>query len=78
MTMVFKQLEGDIITLRQKGVFKQTDLYARGKELFARHGSGFVRIYENGSTSVAGLLWDGLQTERFTTADKFGRLEVEH
>lgn len=75
---MFKHLEGDIITLRQKGLFKPADLYARGKELFARHGSGFVRLYENGSTSVAGLLWDGLETEKFTTTDKFGRLEVEH
>lgn len=54
----FKQVEGEAAILVNNGVFSQVDLYSRDGYLYAKHGSGFVRLYADGSTSKAKLRLD--------------------
>lgn len=47
----FHRIEGEVIILRNKGVFKQVDIYYRSGELFAKHGQGFIRLNSNMTTT---------------------------
>lgn len=48
--------EAQIVT-RSKGVYKQVKLYRRGVDLYAGHGSGFVRLLAGGGTSAPNVSW---------------------
>ena len=53
----FHQIEdGAVITLN-KGVYRQGKLYRRDDDLFAAHGSGFIRLFRGGGTSLPNVSW---------------------
>ena len=74
--MTFKLLDGETAILQQSGVFKQADLYEWDGKLFAKHGSGFIRLKENGSTSKDGINIEMLMLDAPLSKDRFGRLCV--
>ena len=57
----FKPLVGEFVivslTNNLTTVYKQLDLYAYDKGLYAKDGGGFVRIMLNGHTSKANMAW---------------------
>lgn len=66
--------EGQVAIIVKNGVFQQVPLFTRNGFLFAKVGSGFVRLASNGSTSqpstrIEALIFDG---ELFR--DSLGRL----
>lgn len=71
---LFKELEGDVAILIENGVYKQVPLYTRNGYLFAKIGSGFVRIMADGSTTKAKTRLDTLMTELPLLKDSMGRL----
>lgn len=73
---MFKQLTGQSAVIRKGGVFRTCDLYEFKGQLFAKYGSGFVRLNANGSSSVDGLAVDLLAYDDALFQDKFGRLCV--
>lgn len=75
MSAVFMKMEGDLAILQQAGVYKQVDVYTRNDgELYAKLGSGFVRLYASGATSKVGVMLDTLVTEKKLFSDRFDRL----
>lgn len=58
--MLFQQIEHQQAVVVSNGTYQQVDLYARGSQLFAKHGSGYVRLYADGSTSKPKLRLDTL------------------
>lgn len=72
--MFFKQIEGDAAILVENGVYKQVDLYSRNGYLFAKLGSGFVRLMADGSTSKHKLRLDTISYEGNLGSDGLGRL----
>lgn len=74
----FKQVEGEAAILVNNGVFSQVDLYSRDGYLFAKHGSGFVRLYADGSTSKAKLRLDFMSYGGHLCRDSLGRLCDSH
>lgn len=72
--MMFKMLEGDTAILVQNGVYKVADLATRNGFLFAKLGSGYVRLYANGTTSKDGIRIDALSTEKTLFRDRLSRL----
>ena len=50
--------------LRHRGVYKQVPLYRRESVVFAKFGSGFVRLCANGGTSKPDVVWDEIETDR--------------
>lgn len=72
--MFFKPIEGEAAILIADGVFRQTDLYERNGYLFAKYGSGFVRLAADGSTSKAKLRLETLSWDGALGADAMGRL----
>lgn len=60
--------EAQIVT-RSKGVYKQVKLYRRGGDIYAGHGSGFVRLLAGGGTSAPNVSW---QDPYLTDANAMG------
>lgn len=73
----FRELEGDSALLLSKGVFRQVPLYERGGVVFAKWGSGFVRLTQTGGTSSSAVQFTELIYEGPLFADAFGRLAFE-
>ena len=40
-----------------KGVYRQVSLFQRGSNVYARHGSGFVKLHQGQSTSNPNVRW---------------------
>lgn len=74
--MSFKEITGETVVLSHGGVFRQADLYEWDGKLFAKHGTGYVRLKENGSTSKDGVNIEMLYFDGELRKDKFGRLRV--
>lgn len=48
---LFRVQEDAQAITRTRGVFKQTKVYSRGRQFYAQHGSGYVRLCGQGRTS---------------------------
>lgn len=73
---MFKPLEGDVAVIKQGGVFRTCELFEWRGGLYAKFGSGYVRLNENGSTTKDGVSIEMLATDLPLYRDRFGRLEV--
>lgn len=58
----FHILDDAAVILRSKGVFRQAKVFRRGGELYASHGSGFIKLYASGGTSHPNVSWDAMDT----------------
>ena len=56
----FRQREGDFAITSSGGVYKQVDVFERDGFLYVRHGSGFVQVSYDGSTTKATVRVDEL------------------
>lgn len=56
----FKQVEGEAAILVNRGTYTQADIFTRDGYLYAKVGSGFVRLMADGSTSKASVYLDFL------------------
>lgn len=50
--MLFSIIEGAQAIVMNKGVYRQCKLYERGGEVYAGWGSGFIKLYGQGRTSL--------------------------
>lgn len=70
----FQQIEGEAAVIVERGVYRQVDVYQRDGYLYAKFGSGFVRLYADGSTTKAHCRLDTLSFEGALYKDALGRL----
>lgn len=68
---LFELVADTSIILRSNGVYRQAKVYRRGENLYAGHGSGFVRLLKMPGTSNPNILWDETDCEH--KADRLGR-----
>lgn len=64
MDTLFHVIDGAQAVLHSKGVYRQAALYRREDRIYAKWGSGFVRLGADRGTSVPSVSWyaiDGLQ-----------------
>ncbi len=59
---LFHIVEDSQVILRSKGVFRQVAAFRRGDELFAKWGSGFIKLVPGGGTTVPSVSWVELDT----------------
>lgn len=57
---LFQEVEGEAAVLIENGVYKQVPVFKRNGYLYAKIGSGFVRLYEDGSTTKSKCRLDTL------------------
>ena len=69
------KVEEAFIILVRKGSFKQTEVYSRKGYLYARHGSGFIRLqkHEKG-TSCPNVYYDDIYLPFEPEYDNIGRM----
>lgn len=72
----FKEIEGDAAIIASRGVYRQAQLYTFDGHLYARSGSGFIRLAVDGSTSKADTRIVRLITDIVLYRDQLGRLSV--
>lgn len=48
--------DGHAVTLTN-GVYRQVAIYTRGERVYAKHGGGFVRLNQGGTTSKPNTRW---------------------
>lgn len=72
--MFFKQIEGEAAILASGGVYRQAEIYERNGYLFAKFGSGFVRLCADGSTSKAKMRLEAISSDGDLCRDSLGRL----
>jgi hypothetical protein len=70
----FQQVEGEAAVLVENGVYRQCDLYTRDGYLYAKVGSGFVRLMADGATTKAKLRLDHMSWTGDLKRDPLGRL----
>ena len=60
----FHIIEDAAVILRgKKGVYRQAKVYARGDQVFAGYGAGFVRLTRGGSTGNPDVTWIDLEAD---------------
>lgn len=66
------------ILCNKQGVYRQAKVFRRGAEIYAGHGSGFIRLFGNGGTSQPHTKHIGLDLGSLKFAeDRLGRLLLE-
>lgn len=63
----FTCIEGAFVITSAKGVDRQVDLYEREGKLFAKQCGGFIRLMNDGKTSIASVSWRGINGCGFST-----------
>lgn len=51
------RVDNAFVWAKQGGVYRQTELYRRGEQLFMKWGGGFVRLCPSGSTTASKVIW---------------------
>ena len=48
--------------IQARGVYRQVALFERKGRVYAKHGGGYVRLNQGGSTSAPNIRWTDLDT----------------
>lgn len=75
--MYFSEWNGEVAVLHSGGVYKQCPLYVWKGYLFAKYGSGFLRLAADGSTSSPKVRISAISLYTGMGADKLGRLCIQ-
>lgn len=60
----FHVIDDAAVILRgKKGVYRQAKVYARGEQVFAAYGGGYVRLTKGGSTGNPDVSWIDLEAD---------------
>lgn len=63
--------EGQAI-VHSRGVYRQVPLYQRDGKIYAKHGGGYVRLAQGGSTSAPNVRWAEIDTPHGEWSEKSG------
>lgn len=56
---MFHLIADSVVVLKSKGVYKQSQCYSHNGQIFAKHGSGFIKLFKhNNGTSTPNVSWD--------------------
>lgn len=61
MSIGFEIIEDATAIMRKRGVFTQVLVYKRNGNVYAKQGSGFVRLKLSGGTSDPNSTWDEIE-----------------
>lgn len=74
--MDFKQINGASVLIRERGVFKVCDLFENKGICHVKIKGGYVRLYQDRTTSYKNMWWDEISGARTKKAEKFNYLKV--
>jgi hypothetical protein len=70
----FREVEGEAAILIENGVYKQTAIFVRDEQLYAKVSGGFIRLMADGSTTKAKCQLNFLSWNGTLCRDALGRL----
>ena len=76
----FQLIHGSVVILRQKTTYKQVEAYFRNGEVYAKNGSGFIKMKVTGGTTNPDIVWeevDGIGDYSTPDRKKFGYVEYK-
>jgi len=59
----FHIIEDGAVILRSKGVFRQSKVFRRGKDVYAGYGTGFVKLHGGSGTSNPTVSWIDIEAD---------------
>jgi len=59
---LFHVIDDAQVIIRNKGVYRQMKVYRRGTEIYAAHGTGFIKLMAMGATSHPNVTWIEVDT----------------
>ena len=69
----FKPVKGAyVITRSRSGLFRELDIYKYKNELYAKSGTGFVKLYANFCTSADTVKWGKICGVEYTESMRCG------
>lgn len=69
----FREVRNSLVMTRSKsGVFRELPIYQYKKELFAKSGSGFYKLYSNFCTSADSVKWSVITGVEYSISIKGG------
>lgn len=60
MDPLFHKIEEAQVITRTKGVFRQVNVYRRGTDLYAKHGTGYVKLLSMKATSHPDVTYEDI------------------
>lgn len=59
---MFHQIQDSSVVLKSRGVYKQTACFAHNGQVFAKCGSGFIKLFKHlNGTSNPNVSWEDVQ-----------------
>lgn len=58
---LFSIVEGGVVIINDRGLYRQVDLYERAGMLFAGYKDGFIRLLGRENTTVPTIKWDAIE-----------------
>lgn len=72
---LFSEVMGEVAVIIEGGVYKQVPLYVRDGYIYAKVGSGYIRLYQSGETSKPKCRLDTMTWDHTALGtDHLGRL----
>ena len=59
----FQPLQGDVV-LRSNGTYIEAKLFSFKEEVYAKKGNAFLKLKQDGDTSVRRIYWEQLEIQR--------------
>lgn len=72
----FQVIEDAAAIVLARGVYRQVKLFRRGNDLYAANGSGFIRMYRGGTTSLPNVAWKDIDIPGAMVGEKDLHLTV--
>lgn len=61
MDNLFHVVDDGFVITHSRGVYRQCQMYRRGKTLYAKVAGGFVRLLARGGTTALAISWDHIE-----------------
>lgn len=58
---LFHIIDDAVVHLLSRGVYREAKCYRRGEQVFAKWGSGFVRLLGGGGTTLSAVSWQEIE-----------------
>ena len=61
MDKLFHIVEHGFVVTHRGGVYRQSKMYRRGKDIYAQVAGGYVRLLARGGTTAPNISWDHIE-----------------
>lgn len=60
---LFHVIDGGVVHLQSRGVYREAKVYRRGEHIFAKWGVGFIRLLGQSGTTLSSVSWSDIDAD---------------